>query len=57
MKEIKIAFYANVEEKDYDVVAKAFRKYGAEIINSEVPELKDVGCFEIHEMETGKKIL
>ena len=57
MKEIKIVFYANVEEKDYDSVAKAFRKCGAEIINSDLPELKNVGCFEIHEVETGKKIL
>ena len=57
MKEIKIVFYANVEEKDYDSVAKAFRKCGAEIINSDLPELKNVGCFEIHEVETGKQIL
>ena len=57
MKEIKIVFYANVEEKDYDSVARAFRKCGAEMINNELPELKNVGCFEIHEMETGKKIL
>lgn len=49
-KEIKVSFYADVEEKKMDDVLRAFNKCGAYIIGSEFPELMDVGCFDVEVM-------
>ncbi len=50
-KEIKISFYANIDENDLNIVERAFNKCGAEIIGDEFPELENIGCFEIEIME------
>lgn len=50
MKEIKITFYAYVNEEDFDEVKQAFGKSGAEIIGEEFPELKDIGYFKVEEI-------
>lgn len=47
-KEIKITFYADVEEKDYAEVVKALEKCGAEMITNELPELFSVGLFDVN---------
>ena len=49
MKEIKISFYANIDEDDIAEVTRVLNKYGAEIISQEIPELENVGCFAIEE--------
>lgn len=54
MKEIKVVFYANVEDHDYQKVKKGFSKCGAEIIESEFPELKDIGYFSVEEVSTAE---
>ena len=46
-KEIKVSFYADVEEKKMDYVLRAFNKCGAEIITNEFPELLNVGSFDV----------
>ena len=47
-KEIKITFYADVEEQDYDEVVKALENNGAAIITNELPELFSVGYFDVN---------
>ena len=48
MIEIKVSFLANVDsEEDLLEVKRVFGSVGAEIITNEVPECKDVGCFEV----------
>ena len=56
MKEIKISFYANVDEDSLAEVKRALSKYGAEVITDNFEELENVGCFEIEEdpMTSGK---
>ena len=49
-KEIKVSFYADVDEKRFDDVFKAISKYGAEIITNELSELSNVGCFDAEVM-------
>ena len=46
-KEIKVTFYADVDEKDYAEVVKALEKCGAEIITNELPELFSIGLFDV----------
>lgn len=46
-KEIKVTFYADVEEKDYAEVVKALENNGAAIITNELPELFSVGYFDV----------
>jgi len=46
-KEIKVSFYADVDEKKFDDVLRAFNKCGANIIGGEFPELLNVGCFDM----------
>ena len=56
-KEIKVSFYADVDEKRFDDVFKAISKYGAEIITNELSELSNVGCFDVDVMrEKGGKL-
>ena len=47
-KEIKITFYADVEEQDYETVVKALENNGAAIITNELPELFSVGYFDVN---------
>ena len=56
-KEITITFKANIDEKDIEAIAHDFDKYGADIISENLCELMDIGAFEIHETESGKKLL
>ncbi len=49
-KEIKVSFYADVEEKKMDYVLRAFNKCGADVIGSEFPELLNIGCFDVEVM-------
>ena len=51
MKEVKITFYAHANEEDIEEIKKVFDKYGADIILSEVPELKNIGSFELEVIE------
>jgi len=46
-KEIKVSFYADVEENGLDEVLRAFNKCGADIIRGDFPELLNVGCFDV----------
>ena len=57
LKEIKISFYADVNEKDMEEVTRVFNKCGAEIIEHNLPELRNIGFFEVSEVETGRKLL
>lgn len=55
-KEIKITFYADVEEQDYETVVKALENNGAAIITNELPELFSVGYFDVNVLrEYGKE--
>ncbi|MBP3231686.1 MAG: hypothetical protein J6M33_05310 [Anaerovibrio sp.] len=55
-KEIKITFYADVEEQDYETVVKALENNGAAIITNELPELFNVGYFDVNVLrEYGKE--
>ncbi len=47
-KEIKITFYADVEEQNYETVVKALENNGAAIITNELPELFSVGYFDVN---------
>ena len=57
LKEIKISFYADVNETDIEEVARVFDKCGSEIIEHNLPELKNIGLFEVSEVESGRKLL
>ena len=55
-KELKITFYADVDEQDYAEVVKALENNGAAIITTELPELFSVGYFEVDVLrEYGKE--
>jgi len=47
--EVKISFYADIDKHDLEEVKRAFNKYGAEIINENFPELKNVAYFKVEE--------
>ena len=48
-KEIKVSFYAEMEEKDFESVEHGFQKSGADIIADNFPELSNIGYFKIFE--------
>lgn len=45
--EIKVTFMADVDEKDFSSVSKAFDKVGADVIGADFDELKNIGCFKV----------
>lgn len=49
MKEIKISFYASVDEDALAEVKRLLNKYGAEVITNNFEELENVGYFSIEE--------
>ena len=49
--EVKVSFWADVDESDFDMVKHTFGKYGAEIISEEFPELKNIGYFNVEKAD------
>ena len=47
MTEIKVTFFADVDNKNIDAVKKGFYKHGAQIISEEFPELNNIGSFKL----------
>ena len=46
-KEIRVSFYADVDEKEIDDIFRALNKCGADIVTSDLPELSNVGRFAL----------
>lgn len=46
-KEIKVSFYADVDEKEIDDIFMVLNKCGADIVTSDLPELSNVGRFAL----------
>ncbi len=44
-KEIKVSFYADVDEKKIDDIFRVLDKCGADIVTNDLPELSNIGRF------------